>query len=433
MLSPPVLAIVAVSLLLLLIALRVPLAFALGSVGFCGLLFVLGFESTIEALKVYPFMKLASWSLLCVPLFVMMGHFAAAAGIADRAYDLAHKWLGWVPGSLAIATIGACAMFASCSGSSPAMVGTMGRVALPEMLKHGYDKRFASGATCCGALLAPMIPPSVAFVIYGVITETSIGHLLIAGILPGLFTALIFMIGIIILVKRKPQIAPKAPVSKERVNVVKAIGPVLLLATIILGGIYSGIFTSTEAAAVGAFAALIFGLMRGRKNLPVIGRAISETTGATSMVFLLLIGSTFLSFFFTVSGITNWFVNFVVSLPVPPTVALIFLLFLYIPLGMVVDSISMMLITLPVVFPIIVAFGYNPIWFGVLIVKLNEIALITPPVGMNVYILKAVAPPEISLEDVFAGSFTFLAMEIFTLGILVAFPQISLFLPNLMK
>ena len=437
MLSPPVLAIIVVICLLILIALRVPLAIALGSLGFFGLVYVLGWDSTIDSLKMYPLMKIASWSLLAVPLFVMMGNFAAAAGITENAYALAQRWTGKrLPGSLAIATIGTGAMFASCSGSSPAMVGAMGVVCLPEMLRYGYDKRLASGATCCGALLGPMIPPSIAFVIYGIMTETSIGRLLIAGIIPGILTALVFITGIIIWVKMNPRIAPKAAsgiTSEKRINVAKAIGPILLLALIIMGGIYSGVFTATEAAGIGAFSALVLGLIRGRKNLPAIGRAISETTGSTSMIFLLLIGSTFLSFFFVMSGITTWFVEFAVALPVSRTIVLILILAMYVALGMVVDSISMMLITLPVVFPAIVALGYNPIWFGVLIVKLNEIALITPPVGMNVYILKAVAPPEISLGDIFYGSFAFLAMEIVTLALLVALPQLSLFLPSLMK
>lgn len=434
--SPPLFALAVIIVFLILLCIRVPIAFALFTTAAVGLLVVADTEVLFHELQTVPFRQLATWSILPIPLFIIMGDFAFAAGITKNAYRAASAWLGWLPGGLGVATTGACAMFAACSGSSVATAGTMGRVALPEMLELGYNKRLAAGTVAAGGLLGIMIPPSVIFVIYGVVTETSISRLLLAGIFPGLLTAVLFALTIIFMVMRNPKLTPMKQTRitwKDRVIALPQVWGVVALALVIMGGIYTGVFTPSEAAAVGAFAALIFALAQGRKALPHIWRAFRDTIATSSMIFFLMVGAGLLSFTLTIGGVPQWFVGTIVAMPLPHIVILVFIVALYFLLGMFVDTISMMLITLPVIFPVILSLGYDPIWFGVLVVKFNELGLITPPVGVNVYVIKGVAPPDISLEDVFRGVMPFLIAELISLSILIAFPVISLWLPSTMK
>lgn len=424
-----------VTLLILLILCKVPIAVALGTAGILGMWHLFGWEGMFGALKMLPYSNVASWSLMPVPLFILMGYFAAAGGVTDDAYRVAYKWVGRLPGGLAQASMLACGMFAAVSGSSVATAGTIGRIAIPEMLKYNYDKRLATGVVCCGGLLGVMIPPSMIFVIYGTVTQVSIGKLLIAGILPGILTIMAYALCIVILVKRRPNIAPGGESFNwvDRFKSVKDTWSILLLATCIIGGIYSGLFTPTEAAGAGAFFALLIGLRKGRQGAKGIFSSLGETARTTSMIFLLIVGSTFFSFYLSMSGVTQWVSQTVLSLSVPNWAILLLCLSIYLPLGMIIDSISLLLITLPLIFPIIQSLGYNGIWFGVLIVKLNEIAMVTPPLGINLYVIKGVSPPEVKLEDVMIGMLPFLACEMIVLAILVAFPQISLILPSFMR
>lgn len=435
--SPPIFGSLIVVAFLILLCLRVPIAVSLTVAALAGILVISGgdFNLALIAFKKIPFTQIASWSLLPIPLFIIMGSFAFAAGITQKAYRTASNWLGWMPGGLGVATMGACAMFAACSGSSVATAGTMGRVALPEMLKYGYDKKLATGTVASGGLLGIMIPPSIVFVIYGIVTETSIARLLLAGVFPGLLTALLFSLTIILMVTRNPKLAPTrvtAATWKARIYSLKDVWGVLLLALVIMGGIYSGTFTPSEASAVGALAALILALAQGRRAWPEIKKAFLDTIATASMIFFLMVGAGLFSFTITMAGVPRWFAETITSLAVPNIVILTLIIGLYFVLGMFVDTISMMLITLPVVFPVILGLGYNPIWFGVLVVKFNELGLITPPVGVNVYVIKGVSPPGISLEDVFRGCIPFLITELVTLIILIAFPIISLWLPSMM-
>jgi tripartite ATP-independent transporter DctM subunit len=301
-------------------------------------------------------------------------------------------------------------------------------------LKYGYGKKLAAGATAAGALLAVMIPPSVVLVIYGGITLESVGKLLIAGILPGILTVIVYSIGIAIWVKSDPKIAPPGPsfTFGEKIKSIKDVWGIALLALIIIGGIYSGFFTPSEAAAVGGFAALLLALSTGRKAFPAIRGAFEETARTTSMIFLLLIGSTFFSFFLTLSGGAAWISQTVAGLPVSRMVILGAIVLLYVGLGMIIDTISMQLITVPIMYPIILNLGFDGIWFGVLVTQLVELGMITPPVGINLYVLKGVAPPEVSLEDVLVGVVPFIVMQIIVIVILIAFPQIALILPSMM-
>lgn len=435
MVEPWVYLIVGVAILLIFIILKVPIGISLGMAGIIGLWWLGGWGSMFVALKVYPYMKVANWSLVPLPLFIIMGYFAAAGGITEKAYATAHKLIGRLPGSLALATTVASAMFGACCGSSVATAGVMGKICIPEMLKYGYSKRLACGATACAALLAIMIPPSIMLIIYGSITGESVGKLLIGGIIPGILTVMVYSIGITIMVKRDPKIAPTGQSFSwiEKIKAIKDVWGVLILALVIIGGIYTGVFTPSEAAAVGSFAALVMALVRGRKAFPAIRNALEETARTTSMIFLLIIGSTFFSFFLTTSGATLWLTHEVLVLPVSRMVILALVVVMYLGLGMIVDPISMLLITLPIVYPIIIKFGFNGIWFGIIVTQLTELATITPPVGMNLYVIKGVAPPDVSLEDVLLGSIPFILMQLVVLVLLIAFPQIALFLPSLMR
>ena len=433
--SPPIFGIILIGLLLLFICLRVPIAISLFVTSIIGL-YILGDNETIlHSLKTIPFSKIASWSLLPIPLFILMGHLSFAAGISNKAYDTASKWLGWLPGGLGVATMGACGLFAACSGSSVATAGTMGRVALPEMLDKGYEKKFASGAVASGALVGIMIPPSIIFVIYGIVTETSIARLLLAGILPGVLTVTLFSIYIVIRAIKDPSVAPRGKKYdwKDKFASLLNVWGIAVLAAVILGGIYSGIFTPSEAAAMGCFVAFIFALIQGKEAYPESVKAFRETVSVSSMIFLLIAGAGMLSFTITMGGVPQWFAETIVSIPVPRFFILLIIICIYFVLGMFVDTISMMLVTLPVIFPVILELGYDPIWFGVIIVKFNELGLITPPVGVNVYVIQGVSPPGITLEDVFKGTFPFLFIELISLAILIALPIISLWLPSTMK
>jgi tripartite ATP-independent transporter DctM subunit len=421
--------------LLLLICLRVPIAISLITISLVGLFIIGDIHMVIDILGTVPFSRVASWSLLPIPLFILMGHLAFAAGITTKAYKTASNWLGWLPGGLGLATMGACGLFAACSGSSAAMAGTMGRLALPEMLNKKYDSKFATGTVASGSLLGIMIPPSVVFVIYGIVTETSISRLLLAGVIPGLLTLLVFSAYIIIRAVINPNLAPAGNRTswKTKILSIKDIWGVAIIAAVILGGIYSGIFTPSEAAAVGAFIGLIFAIFQGRKSLPLIIQGFRETVTVSAMIFFLIIGAGLLSFTISIAGVPQWFAACVTEMDVSPLIILAFIIIIYFVLGMFVDTISMMLVTLPVVFPVIIELGYDPIWFGVLIVKFNELGLITPPVGVNVYIIKGVAPGNIPIEEVFKGTLPYLLLELFTLFLLISFPFLSLWLPSAMK
>ncbi len=434
-LSPPQFGLAIALFLLLLIFLRVPIAFALITTSVIGLLFISDSRVLIHALRTIPFARIATWTLLPIPLFIIMGHFAFAAGIAEKAFGTATKWLGWLPGGLGIATIGACSLFAACSGSSVATAGTMGRTALPEMLKNNYDKRLATGIIASGGLLGIMIPPSIVMVIYGIATEQSIPLLLLAGVFPGLLTAFLFSLCILILLTIKPDLGPGRTTAtwKSRLNSVKDIWGIFALAGIIMGGIYTGVFTASEAAAVGALFSLVLALLKGRKAFPAIVEGFKGTTVTSSMIFFLILGGGLLAFTISMGGVPQWSVEKIAMLHVPRIVILTIIIGIYFVLGLFVDTISMMLITLPVVFPVVLALGYDPIWFGVLIVKFNELGMITPPFGINVYVIKGVAPPDITLEDIFRGTMPFLLAELVSLAILIAFPGISLWLPYAMK
>ncbi|BBO78580.1 C4-dicarboxylate ABC transporter permease [Desulfosarcina widdelii] len=431
--GPIEISIIGICGLLILLAIRVPIAFALCIAGIVGIMALDGWTVGIFSLGNYPFAFLKSWLLVAVPLFILMGYLASSAGVTTHAFTTAYRWLGELPGGLAMASIAACAAFAATSGSSVATAGMLGAVAIPEMQKYGYDRKLASASVAAGGLLGILIPPSIVLVIYGFITRTSVAKLLLAGILPGILTALTYFVGIYLMVKYRPSIAPKAMkfTWTERIRSLPKMWGVFVLFLAVVIGIYAGIFTPTEAAAVGTFIAFLMSLLKNFRSPVNIIKAFADTGRTTGMILAICVGASLFTQFITLSGLPDLVAEKVASIQVAPIWIMLTMLAIYLPLGLFLDTISMLLITVPIFFPIVVSLGYDPIVFGILVVKMEEISLITPPVGLNVYVIKGVAP-EIPLSDIFIGIVPFLIMEFVVMAILIAFPEVVMFLPNSM-
>jgi len=420
--------------LLVFMALGLPIGVSMGAVAVVGLALVTNVEAAFSRLAHTAFSMTANYFTAVIPLFVFMGELAFVSGLTREAYSTAYKWFGRLPGGLAMATIGGCAGFAAVCGSSEATALTIGSVALPEMRKHKYDPRLATGCIAAGGTLGILIPPSMAFVLYGLITEQSIGKLFLAGILPGILLASLFVITIFIWTKRNPLLGPGGPKTSWRVKItaLKDIWGVMILFLLVMGGIYGGIFTPTEAAAAGAFSAFLIALGRRRLTKQNILTSLMNTLRTTGMVFVIIIGAVLFGYFMAASGLTTALTEFVVSLPLPPTGILIFILAFYLILGTAMDEYAMVLITMPVLFPVILGLGFDPIWFGVLVVIMMEMAMVSPPVGMTVFVISGIAR-DVPMYTVFRGAMVFAAAMALCIAILIAFPQIALFLPNAMK
>lgn len=432
--SPFVVCLIGIGFLFLLIALRMPLAFAFISVGFLGLLYSHGPSAALLTLAQKPYETVVHFGYVAIPLFILMGFFCFYAGISRDLYSFFYKWIGGIPGGLAMATVTSCGAFAAVSGSSVATAAAMGSVTLPEMKRYNYSPRLATGCVAAGGTIGALIPPSILFIIYGVLTGTSIGKLFMAGFFPGLLEVLLYCSVIYALVKRYPDLAPPAPSTpwRERFVAVRTVWPVAILAFLVLGGIYSGIFTATESAAMGAFAAFLFLLGKRQLTRQNFVSALLDTANTACMVFFLIVGAMIFNLFLTLSGFPLQVSKWLVSLPLSSYSILALMLFIYLPLGCFMDCVGMVLVTLPVFLPVMKALGFDPIWIGVLIVRVMEIALITPPLGLNVFVIRGIAK-EVPLGEIFLGIMPFFFADILSLVILVAFPQISLFLPRLMN
>ncbi|MBW2339417.1 MAG: TRAP transporter large permease [Deltaproteobacteria bacterium] len=421
-------------LLLVLLSIGLPIAFSLGVSGVICIYMVTGWDTTYGFISTTPFNTSASWLYVVLPLFVLMGMLAYSAGINEDAFTIANNWLGRIKGGLAMATIVACSIFGATSGSSIAAAATMGKLAIPEMRRFGYSMKLAAGSVAGGGTLSVMIPPSGILVIYGIITEESIGKLLIAGLAPGLLSALIYMVGIYLLCAIRPEMAPSAKVKVSwsvRFGSLKNGYGATLIFGIVMGGIYTGIFTPTEAGAFGAAVALVLVLMKSKTRFQSLREGLTETAKVTCMFFTIVICAHFFTLGLTVSSIPKVLVTYLVGLSMHPKLILIILLFVYLPLGMFLDTVSMLFLTLPIIFPVVKALGFSGIWFGILVTKLIEVSLITPPVGLNVYVIKGILP-EVEIGTIFRGVIPFLIMDILTLMILFIFPQITLWLPSTM-
>jgi len=415
------------------LALGMPVAFALGVTGCLGLGLLEGFQGIISVLSTSPYRAAASFILTTVPMFILMAEIAAVGGLAKELYILAVRWVGHLPGGLAIATIMASAGFGSMSGSSTAAAATMSRIAIPEMDRYGYHKEISTGVVAMGGTLAIMIPPSVPLVIYGITTETSIGKLLIAGILPGILTALVYCFGILLWVRVNPKLVQ--PIHrfswKERFVPLKGIGPFLVLVLIVIGGMYTGVATPSEVASMGALGALIICIVMRRIDFKGFKLALERAVRTTTMIFAIIIGAMVLGYFMTITGSTQSIIQFVGALPIPHWTILAILIIIYIVLGCFMDQIAILLLTLPLTFPLITNLGYDPIWFGIIITALVEIGLISPPLGMNVYVVGAAS--KVPLEVVFKGACIMLLFEAFSFALLLSFPIIATYLPSLMR
>jgi len=428
-------ALVAMFMVIVLLVLGMPIAFVSALLGLGGMIILRGFGPAAGLTGGMPWSETAQYTFIVIPFFLMMGYFAHYGGIVGDVYESAKRWFGHLPGGLAIATNWGVAVWSAISGSSAATCAIMGRIAVPEMLKYGYDRRLACGAVAAGAAMDALIPPSAVMVFYGILTDTSIGRLLIAGFIPGFLEALTFAVLIYTMVRRNPALAPPAPAASwsERVGCLTMIGnwALVIIFIAVFGGIYTGVFTPTEAAGIGAFGCFLTALLLRRLNWQNLKEGMLATGRTTVMIFILIAGILIFSHFLAFSGFTKRMTDLVLSFPVPPIVILLGFLGIYLILGCFLEAIGMMALTLPLFAPIAEALGFNMIWFGILVVKMIEIAFITPPVGLNVYVLKATLP-EVPTAEIFRGVMPFLIVQFINVIIILNFPQIVLVLPNMM-
>jgi tripartite ATP-independent transporter DctM subunit len=431
--SPPTIGLIGIAALLGLIALRVPVAIAMGVVGIVGGIAINGWLSLGFVLGSQPFVTVFPYALSVIPLFVMMGAFAARAGLSASLYQALHALIGHWRGGLASASVGACALFGAVCGSSLATAATMARVAIPEMRALGYDDRLSAGALAAGGTLGILIPPSIIMVIYAIMTEQSIGRLFLAGMIPGFLAAGLYMVAVYVVARMRPAWAPRAARSgaAERLAAIGQMSPVLILFGAVMGSIYLGIASPTEAAAVGSFGAIVLAASRRQLTLAVVRESLIETAATTGMIFLILVGTSVLQFFVETSTLPNLLLEYIKFFDLSAIGVLILILVVYVILGCFLDSLSMMLITLPIFFPLILSLNIDPIWFGVLVTSVVEIGLITPPVGMNLFVIASVVD-RMRFETVAAGVLPFLAADIARVTLLLLFPTLSLFLPRLL-
>lgn len=425
-----------VILLLVLIAMGTEVGIALGITGIIGYGVIMSFNSSLSLLGTLPFGSLSVFSYATIPLFILMGSFILTAGISGNIYKVFQTWFGRFRGGVLMATIAANASFGACCGSTFAAAAIFSKISIPEMVKLGVNKSLAAASVAAAGTIAAIIPPSITIILYGIITGVPIGPTLMAGFLPGILSAINFMILIYFLVSKYPQFGGEARIPKiswaERIGSLKSTWAILLLIVIVLGGIFTGIVTPTEAGGLGAVGAFLIGVAMGKMTFAKFGSSLRDATAVTSQIFIIILGGLMFSRFIAVSGVGNVIVTWATSLDANRYVILFGILFFYIILGCFLDAPSIMVITLPIVFPIITSLGFNGIWFGILVTKVVEIGLITPPLGLNVYVVQSSSPIPIKMEEIFQGVGWFVIAELVTLVLLVVFPQISLLIPNLM-
>lgn len=422
-----------IALLVLMVFLGVPVAYASAFTGIAGMMIIRNPTVGEGLAGMIPFANSAQYSLSVLPLFVAIGFLAMHAGITTSAYDAARKWVGRAPGGLATATIFASAGFAAVSGASTASTAVFTRLALPEMEKRGYDKAFAAGVIAVGGTLAALIPPSALLVIYGILVETSVAKLLLAGFLPGILSIFVYLIVITVVVKLNPKLAPIEPSvpMMEKIKALPQVMGVFSVVGVILVGIYLGWMTPTESAGVATAIILVMAL-RKRMALREFGNGLLDTVKTTAMIFMVIWGVMIFVRFLAFTGLPAAVTESVLGLDVPRWVILMGVIVMYLLLGMILDGLGMMLLTLPVVFPAMMGLGYDPVWFGILLIKLIEVGVVTPPVGLNCYVVNGIRP-DIPLEKIFRGVTPFLVGEIFIIGVIVTFPDLILWLPNMMQ
>ena len=431
--SPVEIGLLGMGVLLVLLFMGVPVGVGLGMVGFVGFAAISGFNSALGILRIVPYGTFSNYNLIVIPLFILMGNFAFHSGLSADLFTTARTWFGRVRGGLAMATVAASAGFAAISGSSVATAATMGKIALPEMKRRGYDDALATGTLAAGGTIGILIPPSVILIIYGVLTENSIGKLFLAGFLPGILQAIFFIALIGLLCLFRPQLGPPASPSTlwEKVKSLKGSWMVILLFLVVIGGIYLGVFSTVEAAGIGAFGAFVIAVVRRRITWTKFRDSCSDALWTSAMIFLILLGANIFGYFLAVTQLPQELADLLLSMDVSKYVILLIILIVYIILGCFMDSMAMVLITIPIFYPVVMQLGFDPIWFGVVIVIVCEIGLITPPVGMNLYVIKGISD-DVPMGKVFRGAWPFVVADLVFTGIIVAFPAIALFIPSIM-
>ena len=422
--------------LLILIGLRMPIGYALLLVSMVGIGLLKGWSVAAGMLRTEPFDFAAHWSFSAIPMFLLMGAVAHHSGISAALFRAGRVWLGGLPGGLAVAANFACAGFSAASGSSIATAAAMGRITVPEMIRYGYDKGLATGVVASAGTLGSMIPPSIGFVLYGIFAEVSISKLFIAGVLPGIMTAVIYAVMIMVRCKLNPELAPPYDQTitwRDRFVSLGEVWPLAVLVFCIIGGLYGGFVTPTEAGAVGAFTSIVIATIQGRMNFEVLKESIIEGLASTARVFFVAIGAVLLTRFLAMTGVGDFLQAAVGSWAADPILLVIAASLIYIVLGMFLDPLGVLLLSLPILLPMFEALELDLIWFGVLVVKYIEIGLLTPPVGLNVYVVKSVVGPSVELETIFKGVGWFLACEVVIVILLIAYPGISTYLPSLME
>lgn len=419
---------------LLLIALRVPIGLALGLVSVVGIASMFNMNVAWGMISATPFDYVGQWELSAAPMFLLMGFICSSTDMTRGLFLSLRLYLARLPGGLAITSVGACAFFAAASGSSVATASAMSRMAVPEMLDNGYDRGLATGTIAASGTLGSLIPPSVLLILYGVYAQVSVGQLFMAGFIPGILSALIYIAMIMVRVRLNPALAGAVtidPTPEERRAALRDVWPLPTLILLVLGGIFSGVFSPTEAGALGAFAAALIALVRRKLTRAAIVESVTQAVVSTASIFIILIGSLFFTRFLALSGVPRAFTNAILSVSAEPYWILFAVAVIFLVLGMLIDSIGLLLLTLPILVPLVNEAGINPIWFGIIVIKLLEIGLITPPIGLNVYMINGALNNRVTLPEIFRGITWFLVMDVLTLIILIAFPILTLWLPSL--
>ena len=421
-------------LLIVLMFARIPVGFVMTIVGFLGFGLLTSWGASLNLLARDFFSVFGSYNLTVIPLFVLMGQISYHAGISGRLFNAAHKFLGHLPGGLAIATIGACAGFSAICGSTSATAATMASVALPEMKKYRYDPALATGVIAAGGSLGILIPPSTIFIIYGIMTEQSVGKLFMAGILPGILLTVFFILTIVVWTRLKPGLCIPAPRAsfRERIASLSGLIETFLLFVLVMGGLFIGFFTPTEAAGIGVFGTIVIALIGRHLSWQGFKRSLNETTRISCMILVIVAGATVFGHFLAVTTIPAQIGQWVAGLPLSSFVIMGLVILVYLFLGCLMDSLAMIMLTIPVFYPVVTALGYDPVWFGVVIVLVAEMGVITPPVGINVYVVAGVAR-DVPLQTIFRGAANMMIALLLTALLLIIFPQIALFLPGFMK
>ena len=419
--------------LFVLIFSRIPVGFVMALVGVAGFAYITNVDAAMSMMVKDVFEVFGSYNLTVMPLFILMGQLAFHAGISTRLFNVAYKMIGHWPGGMAIATIGACAGFSSICGSTNATAATMASVTLPEMKKYGYRDSIATGVVAAGGSLGIFIPPSVVFILYGIMTEQSIGSLFMAGILPGVVLTLLFMAVVMVWAVMDPTVAPRGPKAtfKEKIKALGGVFETLVLFILVMGGLFGGIFTPTEAGGVGAMGTLVIALVQRNISFKGILAALDETTRISAMIFVIVAGATIFGHFLALTRLPFDIADMVSHLNLPHFAVMALIILVYLIGGCFIDALALIMLTVPIFYPVVTAMGFDPVWFGVVIVLVTQMGVITPPVGLNVYVVQSVAT-DVPLGTIFKGAFPLLLAIVVITLFLIFVPQLALFLPSLM-